>query len=148
MSIWRISNTRVSSAQVAENSLEENVRFLLTRYDSGASKEIQHLPFWLCWQIWKACNYLIFNKVIREPHEVVTKAQDDVQEWLQASSSSPTHTNSDTSGTHTLPRWELPPSDHVMISVDGSFRMMNNSVGTGLLYGTIRTPTNLLVVQG
>ncbi|KAL1191724.1 putative ribonuclease H protein [Cardamine amara subsp. amara] len=63
-SVWRQSNTIFSGSQAQDNSLEENIEVLLPRYDRSTSKEIQLLPFWICWQLWKSRNALIFNKEI------------------------------------------------------------------------------------
>lgn len=126
---WRLSSSSFSDQQIASNTLEENVGHLLRKFDSTVSKEMKHLPFWVCCQISKARNDLTFNKNSREPEEVVQRACDDVEEWLNATNSS--HDNSastDRNSPSEVQRLELPPTGYVKVNVDGSYLESNSYI--------------------
>ncbi|KAL1221137.1 hypothetical protein V5N11_016203 [Cardamine amara subsp. amara] len=131
-SVWRQSNTIFSGSQAQDNSLEENIEILLSRYDQSTSKELQHLPFRICWQIWKSRNALIFNKEKLSTDEVIDKAKDSVNEWLTAISQD---TRVQPSGQLCVEqresKWIPPPSDFFKINVDGSFHLNNQYIGVG-----------------
>ncbi|KAL1204429.1 hypothetical protein V5N11_034683 [Cardamine amara subsp. amara] len=106
---------------------------MLSYYDCIAAKEQQQLPFWLSWQIWKACNDLIFNKVSWFASDILSKAKDNCTEWLMAVSKDLDVPTSTPSNNYHQPdnHWKPPPPDFVKVNVDGSFIQKHQYVGIG-----------------
>ncbi|KAH0928390.1 hypothetical protein HID58_014117 [Brassica napus] len=52
----------------------------------NAYDRIRQVFPWLLWQIWKARNSLVFNKLHVNPHNMVAKAYEEAELWQQAQS--------------------------------------------------------------
>lgn len=80
--VWRLSGLPISITD--ENvSLHQKLDTIFSYASrSDLSDEHKLLPFWVIWRLWKSRNDLLFNRTTHTAVEVITKAREDLKEWL------------------------------------------------------------------
>src|SRR5689334_14372418 len=87
---------------------------------SGVSRNFQHFPFWIGWQIWKSRNDLIFNNVSHDADSTIMKAEENLDEWISATSV-PLQCTASVSNQTNQHHWQRPPPGLLKCNIDSSY---------------------------
>lgn len=82
--VWRLSGSPVSLITENDSLLSKLTTLFSFASNNNLSNEHRLLPFWVFWRLWKCRNYLLFNNKQYTAEEVITKAREDLKEWLDS----------------------------------------------------------------
>lgn len=82
---WLEAGLPLPPRGLSHNSVFLNIYHLVAciRSKECSSRLKQCIP-WVLWNIWKARNALVFEKVRWDPTTIMRKAQEEALEWLEA----------------------------------------------------------------
>lgn len=82
--VWRLSSCPPGFTDTCTTMLDKlKLLFTYLNHDS-IPHEQRLLPVWIAWRLWMSRNEVLFNNKVYDPQEVITKAREDVQEWISS----------------------------------------------------------------
>ncbi|KAL1191792.1 hypothetical protein V5N11_033664 [Cardamine amara subsp. amara] len=127
---WQSPKVDMFTNRALSSSLEENIQTMVLQLSANTSRNNQHFPFLIGWQLWKSRNDLIFNKVSHNVYSIITKEEENLVEWICATTS--THQPSP----HLSPPlqqayWQKQPPGYLKCNFDASYIHNNTHIGVG-----------------
>lgn len=117
---WELANIPMPQAGFSRYSVFLNlVHVISVSKNHNADDRIRHVFPWLLWQIWKARNSLVFNKLHVNPHNMVAQAYEEAELWQQAQSVVP-----ESEEVRATSKWCKPPQGSIKCNIGSSW---NNS---------------------
>ncbi|XP_010445343.2 PREDICTED: uncharacterized protein LOC104727994 [Camelina sativa] len=114
------------------------------------SADIQNVPFWIMWRLWKSRNDFIFRKINRSPLSEAKKGIQEANEWYAATNTS-ADSVSTTNHSHDLPnrrimqQWHPPLDGWLKCNFDSGFVQNREYTSSGWI---IRDNNGQVVVSG
>ncbi|KAG2329757.1 hypothetical protein Bca52824_000937 [Brassica carinata] len=118
--VWRLSSCPPSFTDQGTNMLDKLKLLFDYLNDDRIPKEQRLLPVWIVWRLWKSRNEVLFSNKVNNTQDVITKAREDVQEWISSTQkiSTPSTTTQRTNLMRT--QWRPPGRGWIKCNYDAS----------------------------
>ncbi|XP_013662913.2 uncharacterized protein LOC106367640 [Brassica napus] len=129
--IWALSPIHAPKNGVLSDSLYANLaRVMNLKHQDPTEKVYDDLVPWLLWRIWKNRNEFLFKGIDYTPPSTVSKAREDMEEWLKRKEEEKTVANTaPRSSQHH--RWKPPPTSWIKCNSDGAWQRDRHQNGMG-----------------